>query len=240
MPTPPRQPDSVTVSHQGNGQTVIDESSISHTQTSVATTPSRPSTRTTRVYVSAGTAPYWYDAPSVWDCITIQNEKLPGICKVTGHLGRKLDINSPPGNDGARIRDKGYEPCRFTIEATIWTPEQYQLFLPIYAKLIALGGRTRTALSVSHPTLNAAGVNIAYLERISLLEDGPVKGAKKYTITMVQVQPPRIVHHPIQSTFVQPDAITGAANPGLQPATPAGQGAANPQMGNVRQLRASR
>src|SRR5690606_8064676 len=37
---------------------------------------------------------------------------------------RKVDTRSPPGGDGARVRDRGYEPAQLEIELRVWTKAQ--------------------------------------------------------------------------------------------------------------------
>lgn len=70
------------------------------------------------------TAPHWDDDPESWDRLVLAGRPLPGLARVTGRAGRKVDIRSPPGGDGARVRDRGYEPAQLEIELRVWSKAQ--------------------------------------------------------------------------------------------------------------------
>jgi len=67
---------------------------------------------------------FWDDSPELWDTVTLAGAPLPGVARVTGAHGRKLDVKSAPGRNGARIVDKGYEPAKVEIALKLWTKEQ--------------------------------------------------------------------------------------------------------------------
>ena len=72
------------------------------------------------------TAPFWEDTPDPWDQLILAGRPVPGISTVSGRAGRKVDTRSPPGGDGARIRDRGYDPAQLEVEVRVWTLEQLQ------------------------------------------------------------------------------------------------------------------
>jgi hypothetical protein len=122
-------------------------------------------------------APYWDNATDAWDQITIAGTTLPGHALVTGDgIGRKIDVKSGPGRDGAKIRDRGYEPARFDIECIVWTEEQFNELLPIIEQLQPKRrGGERNPVDVSHPSLSILGIRSMYIEKVGLPQ---VKGAK--------------------------------------------------------------
>lgn len=67
---------------------------------------------------------FWDDDPELWDTVYLAGSALPGVASVTGGHGRKLDVKSAPGSNGARIVDKGYEPAKIEIALRMWTKEQ--------------------------------------------------------------------------------------------------------------------
>lgn len=67
---------------------------------------------------------FWDDDPELWDTVYLAGLALPGVASVTGGHGRKLDVKSAPGRNGARIVDKGYEPAKVEIALRMWTKEQ--------------------------------------------------------------------------------------------------------------------
>lgn len=67
---------------------------------------------------------FWDDDPELWDTVYLAGSALPGIATVTGSHGRKLDVKSAPGSNGARIVDKGYQPAKVEIALRMWTKEQ--------------------------------------------------------------------------------------------------------------------
>jgi len=68
--------------------------------------------------------PFWDEAPEAWDTLSLGGLTLPGVATVSGQAGRKMDTRSRPGADGARVRDRGYEPARLQIQIKTWTKDQ--------------------------------------------------------------------------------------------------------------------
>ncbi len=69
---------------------------------------------------------HWHDEGGAdrWDTVYFDGEDLPGIAEVDVVAARKIDSRSPPGGNGARLVDKGYQPGKVTIRLRIWEREQ--------------------------------------------------------------------------------------------------------------------
>lgn len=71
-------------------------------------------------------APHWDLQPGPWDTLVLGGVTLPGLSRVSGRIGRKMDVRSRPNADGARTRDRGYEPARLEAENRVWSDEQLE------------------------------------------------------------------------------------------------------------------
>lgn len=69
---------------------------------------------------------FWDDSPDLWDTVFLDGRALPGVARVSASHGRKLDVKSAPGANGARIVDKGYEPAKVEITLKLWSSEQFR------------------------------------------------------------------------------------------------------------------
>jgi hypothetical protein len=67
---------------------------------------------------------FWDESPDLWDTVYLAGDAMPGVASVSASHGRKLDVKSAPGSNGARIVDKGYEPAKVEITLKLWTKEQ--------------------------------------------------------------------------------------------------------------------
>lgn len=163
--------------------------------------------------IAQGQTPFWEDSPEQWDTFVVQGKALPGIARVDAKGGRKIDVNSPPGADGARLRDKGYNPFRITVTLEMWTRDHLNEWQTIGAALAArrqafqgpasttsttsastrttVQRNTRVALDVAHPALSDPAVNVrrAYLEEISALKLTPKK-TMQVVLTFIEYRPP--------------------------------------------------
>lgn len=138
--------------------------------------------------------PWWEDADSGadWETVTINGTQWAGLAKVSGAgIGRKLDVKSPGGSDGARIRDKGYEPGRFEITFTLWTEAHLQaLGALIPAIHPRRAGRERPAVDVYHPALLLAGITRAVVEKVGILQQGSTVGTWELKVSLIEYQQP--------------------------------------------------
>lgn len=79
--------------------------------------------------------PFWDDAPDAWDTLSLGGTTMPGLATVQGRVSRKMDTRSRAGADGARVRDRGYEPAHLEIHIKVWTREQLQELTEVLAAL---------------------------------------------------------------------------------------------------------
>lgn len=115
-------------------------------------------------------APFWEDVPDAWDAIVIAGSAMPGLALVSGEgIGRDIDMKKSPGRDGARLRDRGYQNAKFTVELRVWTADQFE---SLQRRLEDLQpkrrGGTRNALDVAHPALAMLGVTSMYVQGIGM------------------------------------------------------------------------
>lgn len=80
-------------------------------------------------------APFWEDTPDPWDVLVLGGLTVPGITTVTGRASRKMDTRSGPGSDGARVRDKGYEPAQVEARNRIWRADQLAALTTLLATI---------------------------------------------------------------------------------------------------------
>lgn len=92
---------------------------------------------------------FWDDSPDLWDTVVLGDEALPGLARVTGAHGRKLDVKSAPGTNGARIVDKGYQPAKVEITLKLWTKEQLDAWFRIAPTLTYRSEPPRRATSTT-------------------------------------------------------------------------------------------
>ena len=120
---------------------------------------------------------------NVWDRITfyggdVRGVTLPLASPPEGGVARDIDKKKSPGNDFARITDKGYDIVPIKIELLLWRDNwRGQDYLAEYEKirdqLMPKRLEARNAVPIYHPSLNAEGV-IAILvsKRGNLIHQG--------------------------------------------------------------------
>jgi hypothetical protein len=114
-------------------------------------------------------APFWEEQPETWDTLHIAGQRVPGVAHVTGTAARKIDTRSAAGADGARVRDRGYEPAALDVQIRIWTEEQLeeleQILEPLHPRQ---RGTERTPVDVAHPGLAMLGIRSAYVTAVGI------------------------------------------------------------------------
>jgi hypothetical protein len=168
---------------------------------------------------------------SVWDVATLGGRKLPGLVKVDGaEVGRKWDVKTGPGIDGATTTDQGYEVAKPTLTLLLWTPEQWEAWQDIVPLLVPKPGKATkkppTAVPVTHPALNGLGINNLLILSLSAPKPASPKGAFEVTIKTVQWLPSKKA--PVQTPGSFNIPTTAAVEPPKAPAGPAGSGGAAP------------
>lgn len=117
---------------------------------------------------------FWEDAPALWDTVLLGDEDLPGLARVTGSHGRKLDVKSPPGRNGATITDKGYQPAKVEITLKLWTKEQLETWFRIAPTLTYRREPPRRVAGASQKQGDARALELAdgQRERMAQLAAG--------------------------------------------------------------------
>ncbi len=113
------------------------------------------------------TAPYWDDNPIAWDAPILNGERMPGVWKIRLPVERILDIKHAPGNDGARITDKGYKLAPLDMEVQIADAETWkriQGFIDKYHP--KKKGGVREPISISHPETDVLKISKIYIHKI--------------------------------------------------------------------------
>jgi hypothetical protein len=97
---------------------------------------------------------------------------LPGVWEVTsGECARQVDHKKTKGKDGARIKDQGLLPARFTATGhVIHEDEWVELQLAIPDISPRRKGGLRTPFTIFHPAIALLGVTTVYVERIKAPE----------------------------------------------------------------------
>lgn len=87
--------------------------------------------------ITASTAPFWGDSPQTWDTIYFDNQRMPGIVKVKGHVGRRCDKKKSPGLNGTTVTFLGEDPAEFSVSFILWTDEHLRGYRAIVEYLRA-------------------------------------------------------------------------------------------------------
>lgn len=128
----------------------------------------------------------WY-----WDACYLGSYRLPGIATVDVSLGRKLDVKSAPGSDGATITDKGYEPAKVKIRCVMWTEQHKWDLTTILTALHPKHANTKQALDISHASTAMLGIRSVYIQTISGPKLGSAKGTKEIEFSCVEWMKPQ-------------------------------------------------
>jgi len=93
---------------------------------------------------------------------------MPGIWEITGgECARQVDHKKTKDKDGARIKDLGLLPPRFSARGRMCTPEDWDALQQIIPDINPRKkGGPKFPLSIFHPAVALLGVNTIYVERI--------------------------------------------------------------------------
>jgi len=114
----------------------------------------------------AQASPHW--DVSDWDKLTIGTTVLPGVWSVDGSADRRIDVKPRKGQDGAVIKDEGYQNAKITLTGRMTTAEDYDA-LQVALKEIhpRRKGAARDPLSIVHPAITSLGVEAVYVTSIA-------------------------------------------------------------------------
>lgn len=138
----------------------------------------------------AASTPWPFDAPDLWDTLTLAGVGFLGVAEVDGDpIGVDLDVSKPSGRDGGTIRDKGVKLAKLKFTLRMWDLEgwaSWDALLPVIDPRRQVG--RRTPVDVEHPALAQRGIGRCYIETISLpkVKDGLVD----VVINAIEFRPP--------------------------------------------------
>jgi hypothetical protein len=127
--------------------------------------------------------PFWGDpsvpeqaydpgAGSPWDTAYLNGVQVPGYVRCEGDgPGRKIDVKSGPGVDGASETQQGAEPAKFTMTVRMWTKAQWDAWQALADTISPRLGKTPAKpVDIAHPNPNAQDVKSVLVEKISLVK----------------------------------------------------------------------
>lgn len=129
--------------------------------------------------------------PDPWERVELGGFRLPGVARISGSLGRKIDKKRGPG-DGGTFTDVGYDPAQFTIHLRLWAEYHLTAWEQYVAETLkprgTRSGRRPEPIDIRHPVLNLHGIKSAYLERVGLLEPSE-HGIWETTLYFIEFMP---------------------------------------------------
>lgn len=106
-----------------------------------------------------------------WDVVRLAGETLPGLCTVTGKIGKRFDVKKSKGSNFATLTHQGFEPGEIKIVERIWTRQQLAALWRIMPILrlssSSLANGQIQACEVRHPALDLMEVNAAVVRSIT-------------------------------------------------------------------------
>lgn len=183
-----------------------------------------------------GQGPDFPDNP--WDTVFIDGQQLPGLCRVEGLPTLKIDQKKKGGADAITFTATGYLPGPISVEITIWTASQWEIFVRL-AKDGTLWRKPRKkakakelAKTISHPALALWGITQIIVQGVSTPEHGPIKFSKVVKLRCLEYVPPDKDDHtktakaqpnfPANSPKFPAGALNAAARPSDAVAGPRG------------------
>lgn len=132
-----------------------------------------------------------WSKPSPWSTVKLDGVQIPGLAEITGGAaGRKIDVKSPAGGDGAGITDRGLEPARFRIRVSLWTARHLEAWEQLVPRLNPRAGKGGLRkVSIYHPALATIGVSEICIASIGALQPGGTAGVWQTEIECLQWQP---------------------------------------------------
>ncbi len=118
---------------------------------------------------------------------------LPGLAKVSGPgVEHAIDVKKAPGRNGATITDLGRSLGRFTITLVLWSASQWDDFKKVRGMLQPLSrSGSLQALKVSHPAINALGIDSLYFTRVGVPHPGSRVGTFEVELECLEFRLPQ-------------------------------------------------
>lgn len=115
-----------------------------------------------------GSLSHWDEPEAPWDRLQLGVHVLPGVWEITsGECARQVDHKKTKDKDGARIKDLGLLPPRFSAKGKMVSPEDWDALQDIIPDINPRkNGGPKFPLSIFHPAIAVLGVTTVYVERI--------------------------------------------------------------------------
>jgi hypothetical protein len=102
-----------------------------------------------------------------WDQITIGSTTFPGVWTIEGGVSRRLDVKTRKGQDGATIKDEGYENALITLTGRFESELDWEAILKGIKELHPRKkGAARDPLPIIHPSIASLGIEAVYVVSI--------------------------------------------------------------------------
>jgi hypothetical protein len=115
---------------------------------------------------------YWDDRgqPIDWEIVYLAGVGWPGVAEVSGAgCSRKIDVQKTKGEDGAALKDEGYEPARLTITLKIYSAQDWQRLQELLPLIHPRKkGGARTPIDICYPSVNLLGITQIYIDKIPI------------------------------------------------------------------------
>lgn len=125
-----------------------------------------------------------------WDQILMAGQMVPGIVRVSGKKGQRMDSKLAPGMDGSTDTHLGYDNADILLRVTLWTAAHWtawQALIPLIQPKPNKG--QARPVDVYHPGLAPYGIRKLYVKDLSIPEPGPKSGDMIVTITCSEFRP---------------------------------------------------
>lgn len=83
-----------------------------------------------------GSSPSWEKSPETWDRLVVAGETFSGPVAVDFKLGRRRDVKSAPGVNGATVTDTGEKKCEVTIRLELWLDAHWSFYTRVLVPLV--------------------------------------------------------------------------------------------------------
>jgi hypothetical protein len=112
--------------------------------------------------------PHWDEDPEAWDLLLLGTQALPGVWDIEDGNGKRIiDVKKAPGLDGARVKDKGYEPGALVLVGQLCTAEEWELLQTVIEPMLPSKiGKGHSPVAISHPKAIFAKISQIYITEV--------------------------------------------------------------------------
>jgi len=115
--------------------------------------------------------PHWEDSPAEWDSLTLGAWVMPGVWTVDFSVRREMDVKKAVSTDGARLKDKGYQPPQLTLIGRIYGREEWDALQKIMPSIHPRRkGASRKPFRITHPKTLLMGIENIFIHEIDAVD----------------------------------------------------------------------